>query len=123
MTKRSSSGMPKMRAAFRGWTSRITLLKHRETVVDGFVKRQEVAIYFYGTIQPLDPRSLALKPEGQRSWSWLQIHCQVRATTLIPGDRVTWNNDVYKVMDQIDYSLNGYMEYHLVRDFQDAGRP
>ena len=115
--------MPQISAAFAGWTSKITLLKHTETIVDGFNKIQETPLSFNGTIQPLNARQLALKPEGQRSWTWLQIHCLATSFALIPGDRVKWDGTLYKVEFQNDYSLNGYIEYHLVKDFQTGGTP
>lgn len=110
-----------MFAAFSGWTSKITLLKHTENIVDGLVKITQTPICFSGTIQPLTAQEISLKPEGQRSWTWLQIHCLSRAMDLIPGDRLTWDGDIYKVMAQNDYSLNNYIEYHVVRDYQDGG--
>jgi hypothetical protein len=121
MKKQTSSGMPQISAAFAGWMTKITLLKHTEQVVDGFVKIQQIPICFSGTIQPLSNRAIALKPEGQRSWTWLQIHCFATEIELIPGDRLTWNGDIYKVMELKDYSLNGYIEYQLTRDFQTGG--
>lgn len=122
-SKATSSGMPQMCAAFSGWATKIILLKHTETVVDGFVEISETPIYFRGTIQPLSARAIALKPEGQRSWTWLQVHCLATSCPLLPGDKVSWNGDIYKVMAQNDYSLNGYIEYHLVKDFQTGGTP
>lgn len=113
--------MPQISAAFAGWTSRITLIKRVESVVDGFVENTDMPISFYGTIQPLSPREIELKPEGQRSFTWLQIHCRAQALTLIPHDRITYQGKWYKVMAIKDYSLNNYVEYHLVQDYQDRG--
>lgn len=110
-----------MSAAFAGWFTKITLLKHVEKVVNGFVQKNDIPISFRGTIQPLSARAIALKPEGQRSWTWLQIHCLATAVELIPGDQLTWNENLYKVMELKDYSLNGYIEYHIVKDFQTGG--
>lgn len=122
MTKsNTSSGMPQISAAFGGWQTKITLLKHTETIVNGFVKINQIPMYFRGTMQPLSARAIALKPEGQRSWTWLQLHCLAREIELLPGDRLTWNGDFYKVMELKDYGLNGYIEYHLVRDYQQGG--
>lgn len=115
---KTSSGMPLMGRAFSGWTTRILLTKCMQNVVNGLVTTQQIPISFYGTIQPLSAREISLKPEGQRSWTWLQVHCQAKATNLIPGDQVIYGVDLYKVMALKDYSLNGFIEYHLVRDYQ-----
>lgn len=111
--------MPKITSAFNGWQDRIVLLRHSETVdANGFVDDTAQPLSFYGTIQPLKPREIELKPEGQRSFTWLQIHCQTNATTLIPGDSIKWKGQLYKVMARIDYSLNGYVEYHIIKNYQ-----
>jgi hypothetical protein len=115
MTK--GSGMPQMRAAFGGWTRRITLTRRIQTVVDGLVTTEDVPFTFRGTVQPLSPKQIALKPEGQRAWSWIQIHC-FSGSIIQPNDQIVYNNAVYKVMGQNDYSLNGFIEYHLVKDYQ-----
>lgn len=115
------SGMPQMGAAFGGWTSQVTIMRRTESVVDGLVVTQDNPQSFKGTIQPLSPRSIALKPEGQRSWTWLQIHCFASSLNLVPNDRIMWAKQLYKVMAVLDYSLNNYIEYHLVRDYQTGG--
>ena len=121
MARQTSSGMPQISTAFAGWATKITLLKHTETVVNGFVQINNIPISFQGAIQPLSARAIMLKPEGQRSWTWLQLHCLARAIELIPGDQITWNGDIFKVDSLKDYGLNGYIEYHLVRQFQTGG--
>lgn len=120
--KQIGSGMPQMHAAFSGWIANVRLAKRTQSV-DGFgnVTDQDIYISFRGTIQPLSPRQIALKPEGQRSWTWLQIHCLATSLDLRPNDRISWNGAIYKVMALLDYSLNGFIEYHLVRDFQTGG--
>ena len=112
--------MPQIGAAFGGWTNRIIMARIKETVVDGFVQLEEKPIYFYGTIQPLSPREIELKPEGQRSFTWLQIHCASRALNLIPGQKIKWNGKVYKVMARLDYDLNGFLEFHVVQDYKEG---
>ena len=34
------------------------------------------------------------------------------------NDKVVFNNERYKVMSVKDYSLNGFVEYELVKDYQ-----
>lgn len=114
------SGMPQTVIAFDGWTKQITLGVITQQIINGFPVDTQEDIYFNGTIQPLSPRKIALKPEGQRSWEWLQIHClSSGAVNLQPNDRVVYMGQKYKIMANNDYSLNGYIEYQLIRDFQD----
>lgn len=112
------NGMPKMRAAMAGWMTNIILKKIQQTVVDGLVVENNYDFTFRGVIQPLSPKQIALKEEGQRAWEWLQIHCLVACPDLKVNDRVGYNGRIYKVMGTLDYSQNNYIEYHLVRDYQ-----
>lgn len=151
------SGMPQMGRAFAGWTQKITLTHRIQNIVEGLVNYANYNFTFSGTIQPLSPKQIALKPEGQRAWEWLQIHCQANQQNkfmqivssnwdvpgqifdtdnqtydappaFIPGaeyadilkvnDQIVINGKIYKIMGKLDYSRNGFIEYHLVKDYQ-----
>lgn len=114
------SGMPQMFAAFLGWGSRITVQIVRQTVIDGLVTQTKTPYSFQGTVQPLKPQEIALKPEGQRSWEWLWIHCLRGPLNLTTNDIITYNGKEYKVMAVKDYSLNNFIEYHLVANYSPA---
>ena len=113
------SGMPQVGNVLNGWTVKITLQVLTQTIVDGFPVDTPRSVTFDGTVQPFSPQQLKLIPEGQRAWQWLQIHCKTGPNTLelSPGDKIVYNGTRYKVMAQNDYSLNGYIEYHLIQDF------
>lgn len=112
--------MPKMTAVFSGWTSAITLKVISETNVDGFITTTDIDYTFKGIIQPLSPEQIQLKPEGQRSWQWVQIHCVSGDLNLKTNDRIEYNGQKYKVMNILDYSLNGFIEYHAIQDYEGA---
>ncbi len=111
--------MPQMRAAFSGWQNRITLVRITQTVVDGLVVLQESSVAFRGTIQPFGPKELALKSEGERAWEWLMIHTP-KSVILNPEDRILIKGQRYKVMGQNNYQLNNFIEYHVVKDYQNG---
>lgn len=112
------TAMPQMEAAFAGWAYDITLIRITQTISNGFVTNVETPVNFKGTIQPLQPNKIALKPEGQRSFEWLQIHCLNRTLNLATNDRITYKNQNYKIMAKLDYSLNNYIEYHAIQDYE-----
>lgn len=112
------TGMPQMTAAFAGWSTRLSLAVIKQTVVDGFAKVTEEQFRFTGTVQPLDPEKVQLKPDGQRSWQWLQIHCIAGGLNLKTNDRIVYNERKYKVMAVLDYSLNNFVEYHCIEDYE-----
>ena len=111
------SGMPQMSAAFQGWFQAITLQIVTQNIVDGLLTKSYAPVNFRGTIQPLSEKAIELKPEGQRAWTWLQIHCQPPAPLNI-NDVIVYNGQNFKVMALKDYTLNGYIEYHAVADYQ-----
>jgi hypothetical protein len=113
------SGMPQMFRAFQGWFSNIKIIVIEQFVdTDGLVQSIERGSCFQGTIQPLDPEKIKLKPEGQQSWQWVQIHCLAGTLNLKTNDRIIHNGIKYKVMGIFDYSLNNYIEYHVIQDYE-----
>lgn len=113
------SGMPNVSSALNGWARQITLQKRTQTVDDtGLVGYADVDFTFRGTVQPLSPKQIELKPEGQRAWTWLQIHIYAGTFRLNVNDQILINHVIYKIMALKDYSQSGYIEYHAVFEYQ-----
>ena len=114
------SGMPNMATTLNGWEVPITLEKITQSVIEGDLVTSKTQITFQGVWQPLRGEELQLKPEGQRSWSWYWIHAKSGTLDLQTADKVIFQGKRYKVMDRKDYNLNGYIEYHVILDYQDG---
>lgn len=113
------SGMPNVSAALNGWMKAITIQKRTQSVdTYGDVTYTNVDFTFMGTVQPLSPKQIELKPEGQRAWTWLQIHMQTGNFGLNVNDQIVINGVIFKVMALKDYSQSGYIEYHAVYEYQ-----
>jgi len=112
------SGMPQLGGALAGWQKPLSLKKRVQRVENGLVVYCDSVLGFRGAVQPLSPESIALKPEGQRSWKWLQIHCQNGTLALATDDQIVFNGQEFKIMAVLDYILNGYVEYHAVAEYQ-----
>ena len=113
------SGMPQMQTTLTGWEVPLTLTKMIQSVNDGFVSFTEQTFNFMGVWQPLKDEQLQFLPENQRSWEWIWIHAKASELNLQTADKVIFNNKRYKVMAVKDYSLNSFIEYQLVRDYED----
>lgn len=113
------SGMPNMAQTLTGWESPLTLVKITQNVVDGDVVQTETKINFLGCWQPLRDDQLQFKPEGQRSWAWYWIHAKSGTLNLQTQDKIIFQGKRYKVMSVKDYSLNGYIEYEVILDYQE----
>lgn len=139
------TGMPQMAAAFAGWAGQIVIYKRTQQIEDGLVSYVGnptnfdggddedwdtpdelfdapiptlTRIQFRGVIQPLNPKLVMLKPEGQRAFTWFQVHCFSGSLNLDDNDQIIINGDDFKVMAVLDYRRNNYMEYHIIRDYQ-----
>lgn len=112
------SGMPQLDSALTGWEIPLTLVRVYQDIVEGDLVAREEKIDFMGVWQPLKSEELQFKPEGQRSWEWVWIHAKAGTLNLQTADKVIFNNKRYKVMAVKDYSLNGFIEYNLIRDFE-----
>lgn len=114
-----SSGMPNMANTLNGWEVPLSLVKITQNVVEGDLQTTETKIDFMGVWQPLRTEELQSKAENMRSWEWVWIHAKSGSLNLHTADKVIFNQKRFKVMGVKDYSLNGFVEYELVRDYQD----
>ena len=62
---------------------------------------------------------MQFKPEGQRSWEWYWIHTKSGILNLKTQDKIKFQGKRFKVMAIKDYSLNGFIEYQIVRDYEE----
>lgn len=77
-------------------------------------------IAFQGVIQPLSPRRLQLKPEGQRAWTWLELHADP-VLSLNVDEVVIYQGVQTRIMARDDFQLYGYVRYELVQDYTGSG--
>lgn len=112
--------LPDVSGALFDYFSPLVFTTIVRTVVNFKVVETPTSVSFLGVWQPLGPEQLMFKPEGQRSWKWYMLHAQP-SLVLSPNDVVNYNSVQYRVMTKSDYSLNGYMEYHIIEDFTGAG--
>ena len=101
-----------------GWEIPLTLEKITQSIVEGDRVTTTQRIDFLGVFQPLRQEQLQFKPEGERSWSWFWIHAKVGTLSLQTQDKIIFNNERYKIMAVKDYSLYGYIEYELIKDYE-----
>jgi hypothetical protein len=113
-------GMPRIQSALSGWGIPMLVYKVWQTIVDGDKVKQREPVDFMGTWQPLNEEVLTLKPEGLRNWAWYDMHDYTSTLNLKINDEMEYAGDMYKVQAVKDYRLNGYVEYHLVKDYKGA---
>lgn len=117
---RTLANLPNMANTLDGWEIPLTLEKITQDIVEGDAVKTKTKINFLGVFQPLRNEQLQFKPEGQRSWEWYWIHAKSGTLNLQTQDKIIFENKRFKVMSVKDYSLYGYIEYEVVRDYEDA---
>lgn len=114
----STGTLPNVQAAMANWFQPITFIQIVKTVVNFKLVETLTSIDFQGVIQPFTAEQLALRPEGERSWRWFQIHAYP-GTPLNTDDVGTIKGQNYRIMEKWDYKEYGYILYNAVADYQD----
>lgn len=116
----AKSGMPQMRNTLNGWEVPLILIKITQNVVEGELVTSQQTFNFMGVWQPFSMQQLALLPEGQRSWSHYWLHIKSGELYLQTADKFIFENHRYKVIELKDYHLNGFIEYHVILDYENV---
>lgn len=114
-----SANLPDVSEVMNGWEVSMTANYVTQAVVDGAVVDTEVNKPIKGIMQPLKAEEILLKEEGQRSFDWYQVHVrEVTYGELFTTQILIINSVPYKIKAKKDWVLNGYREYHAIRDFE-----
>lgn len=108
--------MPDAGQSMRAWFQKLTLYRVVKIINDFEISESKIPFTTNGAIQPLSGRKLEMKPEGQRSWDWLEVHCE-NGLTLIPDEVIEYKGIKYRVMQTKNYSAYGYGYYEIVNDY------
>jgi len=114
------SQMPQMDSTIAGWAISLTFNRVVKTIKNFQNKETTEDITFQGSFQPLGAEKLMMKPIDQRSWPWFQVHSFIQLP-LVNDDVIKYEGIQYRVMERLDYKLNSYFEYHIVKDYKGAG--
>lgn len=113
----SNSGtLPNMESTLLNYFQKLTFTTITKTTVNFEVVETETSVSFMGVRQPFSPQMLLMKPEGERSWKWEMIH-STPDLVLVVDDRITFGSVKYRVMQRLDYTEYGYLEYHIIADY------
>ncbi len=112
--------VPDVGGAMRDWFQPMTFSRVSKATVAFQVVETAYDTNFRGVLQPLSGRNLQLKPEGQRAWTWLQLHADP-SLTLDVDEVVTYLGVQTRIMSQKDYRLYGFVVYELVQDWTGSG--
>ncbi len=108
--------IPNVENGMRNWFQPMVFELVTKSVVDFQALETGTEINFRGVIQPLSGRVLALKPEGQRAWNWLQVHSDP-VLLLNVDEIINYRGKHFRIMARKDYELYGYVYYEMQSDW------
>lgn len=114
--------VPDVSGALQDWFQAMVFTRVVKTTVGFQLEETAVDVNFQGVIQPLTERQLALKPEGERAWTWFMLHADP-VLTLQVDEVVTWLGKQTRVASRKDYAMYGHVIYELVQDWLGSGPP
>lgn len=112
----NNPNLPNMSDTIVDWFLPIVFGIVAKSVVAGRVVETITDIETSGVVQPLKPEAIARKPEGTRSWVWLQIHC-LPEVALKNDEIISYKGKRYRVDARLNYTDYGYIEYHICEAF------
>ncbi len=115
----AQSNLPDVSDALLDWFQNMTFDLITKAITDYDLTETATTISTKGVRQPFSAQQLSIKPEGQRAWKWETLHC-LPNVKLNPDDIVVFNGVRYRVMEKLDYSEYGYLEYHIIQDYTAA---
>ena len=115
----AQNNLPDVSDALLDWFQNMTFDLISKAITDYDLTETATTISTKGVRQPFSAQQLSIKPEGQRAWKWETLHC-LPNVKLNPDDVVVFNGVRYRVMEKLDYSEYGYLEYHIIQDYTAA---
>jgi hypothetical protein len=112
--------MPSMRSTLLGWFRPLGLSKVTKSTVGVRTVEKETPLNASGVWQPFTAEQLSLKPEGERSWRWFMVHTTIDVV-LVTDDVIVRGTEKFRVMEKLDYTENGFVEYHVINAYDGPG--
>lgn len=106
-----------MDEAFWDWTNAVNFQVVQKAVADYEATEAPIILEsFDGVLEPVHPRALLVKPEGQRVWKWWQMWStkNLELNAIIQDQ----TGKQYRVMSTSDWNMGGgnYKQYELVQN-------
>lgn len=116
------STVPDVSAQMHALYQKLTLYKISKKFIDFEIVESRIPFTTSGVIQPLSGTKLEMKPEGQRSWDWQQLHCE-NGLILKTDEIVEYKGRKYRIIQQNGYQAYGFTYYEMVNDYGKAMNP
>ena len=111
-----SSPLPNVSNVVRSYLQDVILQKRKITNID---YNNTITIDFEvvarAVVQPLTPQKLDIKPDGQRSYEWQQMHVpeEYLNNSVSTGDYISYEGKQYTIMNDLGYNHYGCKIFHI----------
>lgn len=112
------NNLPNLRNPITKWFSKIDFIRVTKTISNFIVTETEEDDSFFGVVQNFDSRQLKILPEAQRAWTWKMIHATPDLQIDV-DEKIRYRGVEYRCMNIRDFREYGYLEYHIVADYED----
>lgn len=107
--------IPNISNVIRRFESTLEFKIVKKTIIDGDLaeaSKVRPELFFEGNLQPLHPRELLVKSEGERKFKWWSLFTDLKL-------KVDWivedqNSITYRVMNTTDWQDGDYSQYQLI---------
>jgi len=109
---------PQVGGIFAAWQNAMTLKKVTETIVNFEAVKTTVDFVFEGVFQPMTPREISHKLEGERNWKWWTLWVKP-GLSIKNGDIIEdFNGLKFKVEKTTDWTQGGFVKHDLTEDYK-----
>lgn len=112
-----TGSLPNVSGALLDWFQPITFVIIKKTTVNFKLVEERSNYTFMGVVESQTPQQLQMKPEGQRSWNYLNIWSLPNVSLKI-DDIFCYQGKDYRVLSKNDWSQYGYAEFECVEDYK-----
>ena len=111
-----TGNLPNVSSAMLDWFQPITFILIKKSVVNFKLLEDRSPYVFMGIVESITPTKLAMKPEGQRSWNYLNVWTLPNVMLKI-DDIFNYMGKDYRVERKNDWSQYGYLEFECVESY------
>lgn len=115
-----TSGRPNVQDALSDWFSTLSIGTITKSVVDFQLQEVESFSNYQAVFQPFTTKKLQVKPEGQRTWDWHELHVKGTDLEFCLDDKVIIRGKKCRIMQKFEWREYGYTEYQLIEDYGQA---
>jgi len=109
---------PQLGTAVLSWSQKMTIGIVAKSQQDFKTVESVLGYTFMGVLQPLSAKQIEMKPEGERGWRYVQLHSSPVLQLQLDDVVILEDGYRYRVIALKQYDQYGYMEYELVRGFE-----